>query len=618
MHLNGNFSSETALRQKLDFIYEKSKSGKSFHGIVEVAFNEVTIITAIHKIKANQGAKTAGTDKKTIDKYLQMEKAEFISLVQNKVKNYKPKPAKRIYIRKENGKMRPLGIPTILDRIIQECIRIVLEPIVEARFYPHSFGFRGYRSVHDAVYQVFHYANCNLKKKPWTVIEGDIKSFFDNLNHRILLKKLWNMGVHDKRVIAIIKVMLKAGYLESDVYHNTEFGTMQGGILSPLLANVYLNSFDWSVGRMYQEPKQRTSLIQCDRIRLRYQGVLPKYLIRYADDWVILVQNDIEAKRLLHKLQKYFRHRLKLELSEEKTVITDMRTTAVNFLGFSIKVRKTSISPPKQMAMCYPNPKRLSKQINSLCKEVKKTKECSQDKYRAIHIENVNAKIIGLAEHIKHFLSSKAYHKIDYAVNKCAFKTFKQIYGKKKVLDYAVPMGNLNNRPQRHQGRKDVSMAVKADDMWVGFTKAYITGSQRINRPFCQKLSPFTSEGRRLHLEKTNKYAPLSRPALYDDSNLLKYAVLDSLYNLEYFMNREYAYNREKGVCRCCRNGLNVGHRHCHHIDNSLPTDKINKVPNLAWVCETCHGAIHGKTIPSYMTAKMKSKLEKLRAKLTK
>ena len=237
VHLNVRFSTETELKKIQDFLYEKSGQGVSFTGLVEAVANEVTIVTAVHNIKANKGSRTAGVDKMKMDKYLQMPKDELILLIQSSFRNYRPKPARREYIEKSNGKKRPLGIPTVLDRIIQECVRIIIEPICEARFYPQSYGFRPYRAQKHAIRGIINVINagCKSPDQPVWAIEGDIKGCFDNINHRLLLQKLWRIGIHDKRVLKIISQMLKAGYMENDLFHATELGTPQGGILSPLL-----------------------------------------------------------------------------------------------------------------------------------------------------------------------------------------------------------------------------------------------------------------------------------------------------------------------------------------------------------------------------------------------
>ena len=241
VHLNVRFSTETELKKIQDFLYEKSGQGVSFTGLVEAMANEVTIVTAVHNIKSNKGSRTAGVDKIKMDKYLQMPKDELILLIQSSFRNYRPKPARREYIEKSNGKKRPLGIPTVLDRIIQECVRIIIEPICEARFYPQSYGFRPYRAQKHAIRGIINVINagCKSPDQPVWAIEGDIKGCFDNINHRLLLQKLWKIGIHDKRVLKIISQMLKAGYMENDLFHATELGTPQGGILSPLLSNVY-------------------------------------------------------------------------------------------------------------------------------------------------------------------------------------------------------------------------------------------------------------------------------------------------------------------------------------------------------------------------------------------
>ncbi|MCX4356568.1 MAG: group II intron reverse transcriptase/maturase [Oscillospiraceae bacterium] len=598
MHLSGNFSSEAQLKEKLDFIYQQSELGRVFHGILEVATNKATIVTAVHKIKSNKGSMTVGIDGYNVNKYLQMDMDELISLVKRNMYNYYARPVRRVYIEKSNGKKRPLGIPTFLDRIIQQCLKIVLEPIVEARFYPQSYGFRPYRSAKNAVQEMFQLANSELKQKAYYCIEGDIKKYFENINHRLMLKKLWNIGIHDKRVIAIIRSMMKAGYFEYEQCYATEKGTPQGGILSPLLANVYLNDFDWFIGRMYHYPFQQTALLTTDRNRLRYQGIIPKYLIRYADDWVIMTTSEQEAERLLKLLSKYFKHKLKLELSEEKTVTTNLENGYVDFLGYRLLVERkrenNGTLTDKNMCKIYPNPQRLQKQIRELRDEIDKLYHMGEPLRQAVQIEKINAKIIGISEYWKTSVCSRAFHKIDYAVSEKAFMVFQKNYcGNAK--DYKVPLNELTNRPNRHKGYQDKVFAIKLDDMWIGLTKAYITHSGYSKGYFNQRISPYTQVGRELYKQKQKKMRPLSRPTLYDGETTLYKSMGNKIYNFEYFMNREYAYNRDKSKCKCCGEKLVRENRHCHHIKPKLSLDKINKVPNLAWLCKDCHRKIHGK-----------------------
>lgn len=225
MHLNVGFSTESELKAFLDFLYAKSGQSISFTGLLEAMCHEVTIVTAVHNIKSNKGSKTAGVDEIKMDSYLQMPKQELIDLIQRKFHKYQPKPARRVYIPKSNGKQRPLGIPSAIDRVVQECMRIVLEPICEAQFYPHSYGFRPYRAQKHAIRDIVNVINagCRSPDQPVWAVEGDIKGCFDNINHRLLLQKLWRMGIHDKRVLSIIKAMLKAGYIESGIYYGYPF-----------------------------------------------------------------------------------------------------------------------------------------------------------------------------------------------------------------------------------------------------------------------------------------------------------------------------------------------------------------------------------------------------------
>jgi len=620
VHLNRNFTSETELKEKLDFIYDQSRKGHSFHGIIEVAFNEVTIITAIHNIKGNKGANTPGIDKNKMEKYLQMDRNELIALIKREVRNYRPRPVRRKYILKSNGKQRPLGIPTILDRIIQECLRIVIEPIAEAKFYPQSYGFRPYRATKHAMKDIMNILCKKAKAKPIYAIEGDITGYFDNINHRIMLKKLWKIGVHDKRVLAMIEKMLTAGYMENDIRYDTLTGTVQGGIISTVLANIYLNDFDWSVGRMYHHPKQKCKDESTDRKRLRRNGVNPKYLIRYCDDWIILTTTQQEAEKQLKYLRKYFKHRLKLDLSEEKTLITNLTTHYAKFLGCIIKAGLPRASPDRQnpsniVGKHYPDMKRLKLKVKETNKEIKLLRHMT-DEDRAIQVEKVNAKITGLAEYYKTTICSNAFSYIDDKINKAAYAVFSKIHGQ-NYNNYKVPLCCLTNRPQRHKGYKSKTFAVKYNDMYIGITKAFITHSQWLKYPFNQEITPYTSKGRDLYLMQYNKKKrlPLDRPPLYD-INTLMHSKDKGLNNFEYYMNREYAFNRDKGICKICGQVLKVENRHCHRIEGKLAINRVNRVPNLAWVCKDCDNYIHGKEIPKYLGQKKVDKILKYRNKL--
>jgi len=621
VHINAGFSNEAQLKKLTDLLYEKSREGTTFTGLMEAISNEVTIITAIHNIKANAGSKTAGVDRNKMDKYLQMPKVAVIDLIRSTVSDYKPKPAKRIYIEKANGKQRPLGIPTVLDRIVQECIRIIIEPICEARFYPHSYGFRPYRAQKHAVRDIVNIINGSNKSDtmPVYALEGDIKGCFDNINHRVLLSKLWKIGIHDKRLLKIISQMLKAGYMEQDAFSDTSVGTGQGSVLSPLLANVYLNDFDWYVGRKYYHPHPKAKLRSSDMRKLRQQGILPKYNIRFADDWVILTTAEKKAHRLKKELSKYFKHRLKLEISEEKTVVTNMAVSGVRFLGFNIRVAKSEKGNGKLVAKPYPDYIKLGKKIKNLRSAIREIAGHKALNCRVAQIEYVNSVIMGIAEYIKSGISSHAFNMIDHRVNNMVFAVWKRIYPQ-NYLQMKVELQKLSNLPARHEGHETKTFAVNYQGKWIGITYAFLTHVQYEKKPFNQNMTPYTAEGRMLYekYRSSKKPLPRDRPALYSPETL-KMSAYNSKYNFEYYMNREYAFNRDKMVCRCCkRHLLSTEQRECHHVDPALPLNQLNKVPNLAWVCTECHKQIHGRDIPPGTDGKVKRKIISFREKLLK
>ena len=623
MHLNVRFSTEAEMKQTLDFLYEKSKDGISFTGLVEAMVNEITIVTAIHNIKSNKGSKTAGVDQVKMDKYLQMPRDELIALIRESFSNYRPKPARRIYIPKKNGKQRPLGIPTVLDRIVQECVRIIIEPICEAKFYPHSYGFRPYRAQKHAIRDIINVINSSARspQQPVWAVEGDIKGCFDNINHRILLKKIWRIGIHDKRVIKMIQQMLKAGYIESGLMNDTEVGTMQGGILSPLLSNVYLNDFDWYVGRMYMEPHRQCKHKGNDTRRLKYSGVTPKYNFRYADDWVILTSTEKEAYRLKRVLTKYFKNRLKLELSQEKTHLTDLRTEGIHFLGFVVKAEKKRKTPdPKTwtenlVGKPLPDMERLKEKIQKITDEVRVIGKITERSVQAAQIQHINSMIVGLAQYLQPSICSHAFHVIDRRINNTALAVWKRRFPK-HYNTYQIPLEKLCNLPHRHEGYKSKTFAVPIEGEWFGITMAFITHSKYESRPFDQRMTPYTEEGRLIysHYRSKSKPLPCNRPSINTARDIQLSVGAKTVFNFEYFMNREYAYNRDKGKCKCCKKPLFLDDRKfCYHIKGDLPLEKVNKVQNLIWLCNDCYQMVNNGVIPPDIDEKVLKKIQKYR-----
>lgn len=252
---------ETQLREILDKLYQHSKEAygvgnrPAFNGLLEIMSAETTIVTAIHNIKSNRGSKTPGVDSKTMRNYLQRPFPRVVKEIQSAFKNFEPQKIRRVYIDKPGkAEKRPLGIPTIRDRIVQECMRIVLEPIFEAQFFAHSYGFRPMRDAPTAMERakvLIHHTGY------YWIIEGDISKCFDRIDHAILLKRLYHIGVRDRRVLQIIKAMLKAGIM--DECEVNEEGTPQGGLISPLLANVYLDIMDEWITKQWECKKTRTT-----------------------------------------------------------------------------------------------------------------------------------------------------------------------------------------------------------------------------------------------------------------------------------------------------------------------------------------------------------------------
>lgn len=609
---------EKELRRLLDEMYSLSKEGEEpFYNLIELMMNEQVIITAIHNIKANKGSKTAGIDGRTIDYYLNKPYSELINTVKKHLTNYNPLPIKRKSIPKANGKTRPLGIPTMIDRIIQEVARISIEPILEAKFYVHSYGYRPYRKASHAMAEIIDRIT---RSQTYHVIEGDIKGFFDNLNHNKMIEILWNLGIRDKRVLAIIKKMLKSGVIEEDKkLYPTDVGTAQGGIISPLLANAYLNNFDHMVNRMYMgNPYLITKNGKRNSQKLARLGKSGKkvFLVRYADDWVILCNSKWKAQSILRKVSKYFKSQLKLELSEEKTLITDIRKQRAKFLGFEFFAEKSRYSD-KIVGKFIPNNKKVKGKIAEISKDVKRLRmRVKYEEDRALAVETINSKIVGIAEYYKYSNCAYFFKTWDNRLLYQTWKTVKYLNGNRgRFRKLTIKANTSSNRVARHKHRNDRIFYLNIGETKMAITKFGFTQSTdalRINH----QMTPYTEEGRTIYQRNSKNNLPLLRNGTIYDLQQLEKRNKHGFANrhlqkfrltFEYLMNREYAYLRDRGKCKCCQLELWTNFE-THHVNPKLPPNLINKVTNLASLCRRCHKLLHSSKDPNLYLAPLNVK----------
>ncbi|MDR1992421.1 MAG: group II intron reverse transcriptase/maturase [Nitrososphaerota archaeon] len=348
---------------KLSILKQKSKHDENyrFERLYRNLFSEDFFLRAYQKIHSKEGNMTPGIDEQTIDGFNKGQITQLIELL--KMERYHPKPVRRTYIPKKSGKQRPLGIPTFTDKLVQEVVRQILEAIYEPIFCESSHGFRPNRSCQTALHQIKQ----SGRGANW-VIEGDITRFFENVNHEVLLGLL-SKKIQDGRFLELIRRFLKAGYFEFKQVHNSISGTPQSGVLSPILANIYLHEFDkymeeltkgYSKGvrkrivPLYQklgneryDAKQEGNYEKANELLKQMQSMhvgdqmdedfIRVSYCRFADDFLIcIIGSKALAVEIKDKIACFMKQRLGLELNQEKTVISNLSQEHVLFLGYEI------------------------------------------------------------------------------------------------------------------------------------------------------------------------------------------------------------------------------------------------------------------------------------------
>lgn len=315
------------MQRKLSLWAEQDEERK-FYDLYDLICREDWLRLAYAYVAQNAGSKTAGCDGINMSEY-EVDLDRNLSHLRTTLRSgmFVVCPVRRVYIPKANGKVRPLGIPSIRDRIVQEAVRMVLEPIYEAGFSQYSFGFRPNRCTMDAI-KAITWITQECKKYFW-IIEGDISAYFDTINHRKLMSLL-RKKVKDERLLSLIWKFLRAGVMERKLFTDTKIGTPQGGIISPLLANVYLHEFD-----KYMETY--TALSTPEKTARRHAGMANYAYIRYADDFVILSNGTkSHAEQMREEVRNFLSSNLRLTLSMEKTKITHLND-GFDFLGFTVR-----------------------------------------------------------------------------------------------------------------------------------------------------------------------------------------------------------------------------------------------------------------------------------------
>jgi RNA-directed DNA polymerase len=284
-------------------------SKRKWYSLYDKVYALPNLERAWEKVRSKKGA--GGIDRQTIASFERKKEQELLELQRLlREKRYRPQPLRRVFIPKANGEQRPLGIPTIRDRVVQQALLNILEPIFEPLFHEHSYGFRPQRNAHQAIEQVRKALN---EGREW-IVDVDIRKYFDTVNHELLLDAV-NEEISDGSVLRLLRMFLESGVLENGVRMATEEGTPQGGVISPLLANIYLNRFDWEMAKAGYE------------------------VIRYADDFVVLCASQDEAQQAYEAVRDIIEGQLHLQLHPEKTRIVQHKEGTFDFVGFLVHRR---------------------------------------------------------------------------------------------------------------------------------------------------------------------------------------------------------------------------------------------------------------------------------------
>ncbi|MCU7779578.1 group II intron reverse transcriptase/maturase [Enterococcus pseudoavium] len=589
------YSEYYGMQEAYDNLYQRSVENQNFKSLMKIIISDDNILLAYRNIKRNSGSLTAGIDGKTIKDIEKLTTERYLDIVKKRFKFYKPRKVKRTEIPKPNGKTRPLGIPSIWDRVAQQCILQVLEPICEAKFNPHSHGFRPNRSAEHAI------ADCAKKMniiKMGYCVDIDIQGFFDEVWHSKLIRQMWTMGIRDKELLAIIRKMLKAPVvLPNGTIQFPKKGTPQGGILSPLLANINLNEFDWWISEQWETRYMSEIKTQYNANGTEHMGnhhrkmrshtkLKEFYIVRYADDFKLFCHNRKTAELLYHASIQWLEQRLHLPVSIEKSKITNLRKESSEFLGFNLKLERKGKN--RYIMHSHVSDKAINRMRIELKEQIKEIKKSPNSMNTIRAIGNYNSKVIGM----------HGYYRIATHVN----KDFKKVhYSVLLTMRNRLSIDGLTKMGKYTGKDKGILNYVQSKNI------RYLAGRPIIPVSFVQHRNP-------MYLKvKINKYTPEGRELIHRNQSAVSeialrwirsHPVVSDRATVEFNDNRISLFIAQLGKCSVTGEELNVLDMHCHHkIPYHLSKD--DKYSNLIIVKPEVHILIHATkedTIQRYMT----------------
>lgn len=437
------------LRQRI-FRATREKNWKLVRNLQKLMLRSYSnLLISVRRVtQTNKGKETPGMDKLVVktpkDRGILIE---ILELMTKFSLYYTPNPVRRIYIKKSNGKNRPLGIPTIIDRCFQAIVKNALEPAWEAQFEGISYGFRPGRGCHDAIGKIYNITRPHKSKK-W-VVDADIKGCFDNIDQKFLTKTIGNFPARE-----LIRQWLKAGYMEEGVFHDTDTGTPQGGIISPLLANIALHGMEEAL-TVYR-PSEKTSKLIISEEGVKYnnrgESMGNIQVVRYADDFVLFCTTKEAAEKARQTIAKWLEER-GLTLSTEKTKVAHL-SEGFNFLGFNIRHYKVNNTKTGWKLLIKPSREKLQ--------EIRDELKFRWLKHRGNNVKtlvgNLNPYIRGIANYLKPMVSSKAFRTLDQY----------NFQRQKRYIRRMHPKKSINWIKKRYWGKLNLDR----EDRWVFGDKA--------------------------------------------------------------------------------------------------------------------------------------------------